>query len=156
MPLGLLLLFVFYKYIFDDFLAYFHAGLSAISEFKLIPFASILDNLSIRNEGYFYFFAILLFGIYKLWKDYNKDIAIICLTFFLPHLFLQHADVHRYLIPIAPFALIIAYQDIYKHKLFKIFFLFYLIGVYIYTLNLLPQNMSHYWDYANLRILTTN
>lgn len=156
MPLGLLLLFVFYKFKFNDFWAYFHAGLSAISLFKLIPFASLLDNISIRNEGYFYFFAITLFGIYKLWKDFNKDLAIICFTFLLPHLFLQHADIYRYLIPISPFTLITAYQDIYRHRLFKIFFFVYLIGVYVYTLNVLPQNMSHYWDYANLRILTTN
>ena len=156
MPLGLFLLFVFYKYTFNDFWAYFHAGLSAISLFKLVPFGSILDNISIRSEGYFYFFTIIFYGIYKLWKNYNKDLAIICFIFLLPHLFLQHADIYRYLIPIAPFTLIIAYQNIYKHRLFKIFFFAYLIGVYAYTLNLLPQNMSHYWDYANLRILTTN
>jgi hypothetical protein len=64
-------------------------------------------------------------------------------------------DIHRYLLPIAPIALLIPYQQLVTHKLFKPAFILFLIAVYIYTYDLLPQRMVHYGDYAHLRMVTS-
>lgn len=153
MPLTLLGLFIFYQHVFGDFWAYFKTGTGTNIHFRILPFASVLESNTPAVEGFIYLFLVYLIGIYSLWKQGLKEISIFSLVYLLPNIFMNVDDVHRYLLPIAPFCLAIGYQSLFRKKVFYYFFTIYLIGVYIYTLSLLPRRMFHYWDYANLRIL---
>lgn len=155
MPLAILGLSYSNKYVFGSFWAFFEGFKNTTpNNFSFLPFASVLGYNTPVAEGFIYLFAIYLVGIYELWKQEKKQLAVFCLIYLLPFLFIAfNDDVYRFLLPIAPFCLIIGYQKIIKHKNFKYLFLFLLIGVYIYTLSLLPRRMFHYDDYANLRIM---
>lgn len=157
MPLAILGLFYFNKYVFGNFWAFFEATKGTTpNNFSFFPFASVLGYNTTLVEGFLYLFSIYIVGIYGLWRQEKKQLAIFCLIYLLPFFFITfNYDVYRFLLPIAPFCLIIGYQKIIKHKNFKFFFLFLLIGVYVYTLSLLPNRMFHYGDYANLRSYLT-
>jgi len=152
MPLTIVALFLFYQKCFGDFWVYFKTNSGTNIHFKNLPFAAVLGYNSPVAEGFLYLFGIYLVGIFILWKQNQKQLALFSLVYLIPNLFMQVDDIYRYLIPISPFCLIIGYQKLILHKAFKYFFLFFLIGIYIYTLSLLPRRMFHYWDYANLRL----
>lgn len=153
MPLSLLGLFFFFQSIFGNFWAYFQSGTGTNVHLKPIPFAPVLNFNTPVVEGFLYLLVIYLLGIYLLWQQKQKQLALFSLIYLIPNFFMVVDDIHRYLIPIAPFCLIIGYQKIIKHKAFKYFFFLFLIGTCIYTLSLLPNRMFHYGDYASLRVL---
>jgi len=153
MPLTILGLFLFFKFSFGDFWAYFKSGTGTNVHFQWIPFASVLNYNSPVSEGFLYLFAVYVAGIYLLWKQNQKQLAIFCLVYLIPNFFMYVDDIYRYLIPISPFCLVIGYQNLFKQRVFRYLFPLFLIGIYIYTLNLLPNRMFNYDDYAKLRII---
>lgn len=153
MPLALIGLFYFYKIVFGDFWAYFKTSTGTNIHFRWIPFAPVLDYNSPVAEGFIYLLIIYSVGIYLLWRQKLKKLALFSLIYLLPNFFMSVDDIYRYLVPIAPFCIIIGFQKIINKKVFLYFFLFLLIGTYIYTLSLLPRRMFNYDDYAKLRML---
>lgn len=151
MPLAILLLFSLYLLIFGSFLAYFKAPTP--EQFSFIPFSFTLNSNSPITEGYFYLFIVYLYGIYLLWKQNQKELAIISLVYLLPFMFIAVDDAFRFLLPIAPFAIIIAYQKVFAHKTFLFFAPIFLIGIYLYTIGILPNRLFIYDDYARLRLI---
>ena len=155
MPLSLFVLFWFYQSIFKNFWAFFQAArTTTANSFKLMPFSATIGYNTPMAEGFLYLYAIYIIGIYLLWRQKQKQLAIFSLVYLIPFFLIGFTDdLFRFFLPISPFCLIIGYQKIIKHKTFKYFFLFFLIGIYIYTLSLLPNRMFHYWDYADLRVI---
>ncbi|PIS09592.1 hypothetical protein COT75_00080 [Candidatus Beckwithbacteria bacterium CG10_big_fil_rev_8_21_14_0_10_34_10] len=153
-PLALAGLFYFFKIKFGSFWAYFQTGTGTNIHLRLIPFATVLDYNTPMAEGFLFLLAIFSIGIYLLWKQNLKTLAIFSLPYLIFQFFMTVDDIYRYIILIAPFCLIIGYQKLTQYKVFKYFFILFLIGTYIYTFSLLPRRMFHYWDYAVLRLLT--
>jgi len=149
-PLTLAGLFYFYQLKFGDFFAYFHTGTGTNVHLKLFPFAFVTQNNSPMVEGYFYLFFIYTIAIYLLWKR-QRQIAIFCAVYLLPNFFMIVDDLYRYLIPISAF-LLIPFAKYFDHKLFKYIFPIFLVGIYIYTLSILPLRMFPYDDYSRLRL----
>lgn len=155
MPLTIFGLFWLYQSIFNNFWAFLEAArTTTANSFRLLPFVATLGYNTPMAEGFLFLYIIYIIGIYLLWKQRQKDLAIFSLVYLIPFFLIAFDDdLFRYLLPISPFCLIIGYQKLIKHKAFKYFFVFFLIGIYIYTLSLLPNRMFHYWDYADLRVL---
>lgn len=150
-PLALLGLFYFYKINFGDFFAYFNTGTGTNIHLKPFPFAFVIGYNHPMAEGFFYIFFFYILAIYLLWQAKEKRLAIFCLIYLIPNFFMLVDDLYRYLIPISAF-LLIPFDKYFHHKLFKYLFPFFLIGIYIYTLSLLPLRMFAYDDYAKLRL----
>lgn len=151
LPLGLLLLFVFFYYNFGDFFAYFHTGTGTNVNLQWVPFAAVLGYIGPVPEGYLYMYMIYAIGLYLLWQKKEKLLTIFCGVYFLFTVFLFVDDVWRYLIPISPFVLIYGYKDIITKKMFYVLFAILLVGIYIYTFSLLPYRIFNYDSYARIR-----
>lgn len=150
-PLALLGLFYFYQLNFGNFFAYFNTGTGTNVHLKPFPFAFATSYNHPMSEGFFYLFLLYILGIHLLWQKKQRRISIFCLIYLIPNFFMIVDDLYRYLIPISAF-LLIPFDKYFHHKLFKYLFPFFLIGIYIYTLSLLPLRMFAYDDYAKLRL----
>jgi Gpi18-like mannosyltransferase len=107
MPLTILGLFLFYQYNFGDFLAYFKTNTGTNIHFTPIPFAATINSNTPAVEGFIYLLIVYAVGVYLLWKQGQKRLAILSFVYLLPNFFMYVDDIHRYLIPIAPLVLIV-------------------------------------------------
>jgi len=146
----LLLTFTFHYYQFGDFFAYFSWNNSLIHS---IP-ADIFKYYATTGDAQSAEFYLVMYGLYGcgvalLWrKQLFFWYAAIMYTFCL---FIFHQDVSRYLIPIAPFALVIAYDQILTRKEIRIVFIPMLVLVYIYVYNMMHHNLIVEWVFENLQ-----
>ncbi len=143
--LPLLLTFTFYHFRYGDFFAYFGTNYSATN--KLISFSpfDIFRIYSNNGEAHSAEFYLILHAIYGagtalLWKKHRLFFWFSLITFVFS-VFIFHQDVSRYLIPLAPLALIVAYDDIFSRPEFKAAFFPALFLVYFYTWGMLPHNV---------------
>lgn len=149
MPLSLILLFLYYRFAYGDFLAYFHSG-DNIHIFWP-PFQ--IFNHSARWVGGFwlediiYIYIIGALGIVYLLKQKQTDMAIYTGLFFLSTLFISHRDLSRYSLPIVPF-LLIAFEPLLVKKEFKIIFGLIIIPIFLYSINFISQNTMPLADWA--------
>jgi hypothetical protein len=150
-PISLLGLFYFFQINFGNFFAYFQTGTGTNIALKSFPFAFVTGYNTSMSEGFFYLFFVYSLAIYLLWRQKRQKLAIFCLIYFIPNFFMVVDDLYRYLIPISAF-LLIPFDKYFQHNLFKYVFVFVLIGIFIYTLSLLPNRMFAYDDYARLRL----
>lgn len=152
--LPLLLTFTFYHFHYGDFWAYFGTNYSESNKLiNLNPFQlfKIYAGNGNTHSAEFY---LMLYGIYGagtalLWHK-NKLFFWYCAVTFCFSVFIFHQDVSRYLIPMAPLALVVAYDPLFSKKAFKLAFLPFLSLVYIYTWGMLPNNVI---DTGNFRKL---
>jgi len=145
-PASLLLLFTFYAYSLGNFFAFFavNAGLLQ-APLLLIPTTAVLPEPSaaFAAEWYVVLFFLYGLGIVRLYEKRFRELFLYALFMFLPLLFVLHQDISRYLLPIAPFALIVGFDDIVPKKRihFLIPFALLCIGAYLYCLTVLPTNL---------------
>ena len=145
-PASLLLLFAFYAYSLGNFFAYFavNAGLLQIP-LLLIPASSVLPQSSSAFAGEWYVVLFFLYGlgIVRLYEKRFRELFLYALVMFLPLLFVFHEDISRYLLPIAPFALIIGFDELIPKK--RVYFLFpfalLCVAAYLYCVAVLPTNL---------------
>ncbi len=140
-PLALLCLFVYYRFAYHDFWAYFHSG----DNLHLFwpPFQ--VFNASARWVGtywleeviYVYFLGIL--GVVYLFKQKRIDLGIFAAVFFYSTLFISHRDISRYSLPMMPF-LLIAFEPFLMKKEFKIAFGVIFIPLFLYSINFIAGN----------------
>ena len=152
----LFLTFVFYHFHYGDFFAYFGTNYSAsnklISLRPLDLFRAYSQNGDTHSaEFYLIMYALYGTGTALLWSR-NKLFFWFCLISFIFSIFIYHQDVSRYLIPMAPLALVVAYDDILSRRALMVAFVPVLIIVYIYTWGMIPRNMI---DAHNFRKLET-
>ena len=149
-PLSLLGLFVFYRFAYGDFWAYFHSG-ADIHPIFWPPFQ--VFNLSTRWVGTFwlediiYLFLLEAIGVILLFKQKRFDLAIFAATFFTATIFVAHRDLSRYSLPLVPF-LLIAFEPFLAKKEFKIAFWIIIIPIFLYAINFIAQNTAPIANWA--------
>lgn len=152
MPASLLLLFYFYALRIGDFFILLHNTSGTSTLLGLVPFDSMRGYVGPVGEGLIYLYGLYAAGFTLLWRQKEKMLVFLCSFYFLSTLFVKIDDVWRELIPISGFVLVYAFRKIILTRYAFYFLLPYLFAVYLYTSDLLPRRMFHYWDYANLRI----
>ena len=150
MPLTVYLLFSFYKARTGDFWAYFHSG----DNFHLFwPPFSIFSPQGKFWTGDFWLEEIIWIwliyglGVLRLWKKKLTIEAFFMGTFFATTLFVAHRDVSRYILPIAPLA-ILAWKDLILKKEFRWLLLLLIIPIYLFTWDFLLNNQAPIADWA--------
>ena len=141
----LLATFTFYHFHYGDFFAYFGTNYSSSNKLiSLKPFDLLLTYSGNGNthsaEFYLMMYAIYGLGTALLWSK-NKLFFWYCFFTFFFSIFIVHQDVSRYLIPMAPLALVAAYDSVFSKNAFKFLFFPFLVLVYIYTWGMLPKNV---------------
>jgi hypothetical protein len=145
-PASLLLLFAFYAYSLGNFFAYCAVNADLLHiPLLVIPQRTVLAESSNAFAGEWYVVLFFLYGlgIVKLYEKRFRELFLYALVMFLPLLFVLHEDISRYLLPIAPFALIIGFDDIVPRKrvYFLIPFVLLCMAAYLYYLAVLPTNL---------------
>ena len=151
MPAALLALFAFYLFQFNDFFAAFsvNAGyakgfLSAIAEYGGHPSGELTALL----------FGLYALGTARLWQRKRFDLFAVSAFFVAPVLFLAHNDVSRYLLPAAPLALLLAFDDVLapmlEKKSFWLAFALFACSAVAYAWTVLPQNLMPANAFAKL------
>lgn len=80
------------------------------------------------------------FGIVQLYQKGYRQLFLYALFMFVPVLFVLHGDISRYLLPIAPFVLIVGFDVILPKKRIHFLIPFALMSIadYLYCLAVLP------------------
>lgn len=152
--LPLLLTFTFYHFHYGNFFAYFGVNLSSSNSLiHLKPF-DILRLYSNRGEAHSAEFYLAMYAVYGagvavLWHK-NKLFFLYGAVTYLFSIFIFHQDLARYFIPLSPFALVIAYDDLLSKKAVKLAAVPFIILSYIYAWGVLPHNGIVDWVYQNL------
>ena len=140
-PLSILGVFVFYKFTFNDFLAYFHSGDNIhlfLLPFSIFNFSSPWVGTSWLEEIIFvYLFGAL--GLLKLIRQKRYELATFVGIFFFSILFVSHRDLIRYSLPIVPF-LFVAFNQTLIKKDFKKVFLLLILPIYLFSLAFIAQS----------------
>ncbi len=149
-PLSVLPLFYFYRAQTGDFLAYFHSG----DNFHLFwPPFSAFSPLGQHWVGDFWLEDIIWvwlvygLGIVNLWKKGWKIEASFASVFFATTLFVAHRDIARYILPIAPLALL-GWEEVVNRKEFKWLFVLLLIPIHFYAWNFILHNTAPIADWT--------
>ena len=148
-PVGLLLVFVFYKFTIGDFFAYFHSGDNIHLGFP--PFQ--IFNFSAPWVGTFwleeiiFIYTIGAIGIYKLIQKKELELASFTGLFYFMILFVAHRDILRYFLPAVPF-LFVAFSDFLVKKEVKIALGIIIIPIYLYSLTFISQNVMPISNWA--------
>ena len=150
MPLTVYVLFSFYKARTGDFWAYFHSG----DNFHLFwPPFSIFSPQGKFWTGDFWLEEIIWIwliyglGVLRLWKKKLTTEAFFMGTFFATTLSVAHRDVSRYILPLAPLA-ILAWKDLILKKEFRWLLLLLIIPIYLFTWDFLLNNQAPIADWA--------
>ena len=140
-PLSILAVFVFYKFTFNDFLAYFHSGDNIhlfFLPFSIFNFSSPWVGTAWLEEIIFvYLFGAL--GLLKLLRQKRYELATFVGIFFFSILFVSHRDLIRYSLPIVPF-LFVAFSETLIKKDFKRVFLLLILPIYLFSLAFIAQS----------------
>lgn len=142
-PLTLLGIFYWYSIAYNDFWAYFHSG----DNIHLV-----FPPYQVFNKGQFWVgeiwledvVYILILGFLAsitLFKKQLLPLAFFTLTYLTASSLVAHRDISRYLLPIAPFA-IIAFEKTLTSREFKIVLIIVAFALYLYTQNFLIQNVA--------------
>jgi hypothetical protein len=148
-PLGLLLVFTFYKIVQGDFWAYFHSGDNIHLIFP--PFS--IFNYSAPWVGTFWLEEVIFIyllgaiGVYRLFQEKELEIGIFAAIFFITTLFVAHRDLMRYSLPLVPFMLI-AFREVLVKREFKIALGIVAIPIYLYSLAFIAQNVMPIANWA--------
>ncbi len=141
-PLGLLFVFIFYKFVLGDFFAYFHSGdnihLSFIP-FQIFNYAAPWVGTHWLEEIIF-IYALGALGVFRLFQKKEYELASFTALFYFVILFVSHRDLLRYFLPGVPF-LFVAFSDVLTRKEFKIAAVIIILPVYLYSLAFISQNI---------------
>jgi hypothetical protein len=113
----LLGLFAWYGRVFGDVFAYFTWNLDAagiVSPWPLEIYRRYAENSANRFHGLELFAAMYVaygVGTLALWRR-RRELAWFCLVYFLFCLFVTHHDLPRYMAVLAPFAILVAFDDV--------------------------------------------
>lgn len=140
-PLGVLLVFSFYKLTYGDFWVYFKSGDNMhlfFPPFQIFNYsASWVGTFWLEEIIFIYLIGIL--GVYKLYQEKLTTYFYFALVFFLPLLFVSHRDLMRYALPLVPF-LILGFRENILKKEFRFTLLVLIIPIYLYSLAFISQN----------------
>ncbi len=137
-----LVLFGLYHVQYGDFWAYFHSGDNI--HLTAAPFASIWPSILGNNwsEAALWIYLLNAVGILMLWRNGFKDLALFAGALYVPLIFVAHHDLARYMMPIFPLSLIIAYHRLLIAKEFRWAMLLIIPAIYIYTWSGVQTNLA--------------
>ncbi|OGE37399.1 hypothetical protein A3B45_03375 [Candidatus Daviesbacteria bacterium RIFCSPLOWO2_01_FULL_39_12] len=142
-PIGLLAIFIWYSFTYQDFWAYFKSGDNIHLTFP--PFQVFNINQfwvgDIWLEDIVYIFILGFLGGVMLWKQKLYPMAFFVLTYLAAATLIAHRDISRYLLPVTPFV-IIAFEKILTSKEFKIILPIIILAIYLYAQNFILQNIA--------------
>ena len=147
-PAALAGLGLWFHHQYGDFFAYLHTG--GLVSPQSIPFRTF-SIYSIWSEGSAYVYFLTGLGILFLLRRGYYDLALLSVVFYLPTIFLAHHDITRYILPTAPFALFVAYENIISTVPFRILLAVMLIGIYIYAWSSLYANLAPAPNFEELK-----
>lgn len=141
--------FLVYLFTYGDPFAYFHYNGSYMSNTPFQPFLAAAEKGVTNNaELFFAFYIIYIVGTLRLWK--HPELFTYSLIFLGFTLFVYHPDISRYLLPVAPSALIVAFDDIISSKEFMVVFPLVILFGYFYCWGIIPTNLAQPELYAEL------
>ena len=143
-PFGVapLLLFGYFNLQYGDFFAYFHSGDNI--HLTGAPFASVWPSAVGYNwsEATLWIYMLNAIGILLLWRNGHHDLALFAGALYVPLIFVAHHDLVRYMLPIFPLSLIIAYERFIVAKEFKMAMVLIIPAIYIYTWSGVQTNLA--------------
>lgn len=145
----LLATFSFYAWRFGDFWAYFswNGKLIYPRPFDIL-ISSVLDGKGPQAEFFILLYVVCGVGTALLWR--RPLFFWYCALFWVFNLFVVHSDLSRYFIPIAPLALVVAYDQILSARAFRVLFPLLVLLAYLYSLPMLAQNVIPDWMWSDL------
>ena len=146
-PAFLGLNFLVYQFIYGDFFAYFrwNGGFMTIVPFMDF-FSSALKGQTDPAELFMAIYLVYILGALRLRK--HPELFAVALPFALFMAFVWHPDISRYLLPIAPLALLIGFDEIICRKEFKLIFPLIVIFGFIYCWGIIPTNLMTTAQYS--------
>lgn len=142
-PSGLLLIFTWFQFSYQDFFAYFHSGDNIHLIFP--PFQVFNKEQfwvgDIWLEDIIYIFILGFLGGAILWRRKLYPMAFFVLTYLTASTLIAHRDLSRYLLPISPFILI-AFEKVLTSREFKIILPIILLAIYLYAQNFILANTA--------------
>jgi len=140
-PLGLLIVFIFFWINYKDFFAYFNTGsfVPIPYPFSVFNFQKIWVKTGWLEDVLFYFF---LYGmtVLSLKSVKYRSFFYFSLIFYLAIIFVEHRDISRYSLPLLPLAMI-GFDKFFASKKFLIVFLILLPAIILYAVNFLKFNL---------------
>jgi hypothetical protein len=148
-PAFLGLNFLVYQYTYGDFFAYFkwNGGFMNSTPFMNF-FAPAAIGKTNDAELFMGFYVVYILGALRLRK--RPELFTFSLVYLAAMAFIQHPDISRYLLPAAPFALIVAFDDIISRKEFMLVFPLIVIFGYFYCWGIIPTNLVGADTFGNL------
>lgn len=156
-PGALCSLWVYYGFVFHDFLAYFKVGGNINLYFPpFMVFATHFDWVSgMWLEDIIYTYLFYGIGIILFWKNFashNKTLMTIGyfgIIYASMLAFIVHRDIARYALPIAPIA-IAGFSPYLESKYFKIGLIILIIPVFLFSWNFILNNFQPIMDWSPL------
>jgi hypothetical protein len=156
--IGLLLLFLFYSVRYGDFFAYFSWNQGHEHLLSFVPFLKFQQNAGVGDfqRAEYGFWTYSLYGLGTLLLFKRRPFFDYCLLLFVLNCFVVHLDVARYMIPIAPFALLVALDPVLGRREARFGLPVLVLLSLLYAWGWLPRALldrSHYE--ALLRLLSS-
>jgi hypothetical protein len=150
--LGLLAVFCFYYFQFGDFLAYFRWNgaqhpIFQLNAFKIFRRYAHESNFH-STELYWWTYILYALGMLVLWK--RKELFFFCLLMFLFNACIFHLDLSRYMLPLAPFALLVAFDPILSLRVARWIIPLLVYLDYLYVWGYIPFNTASVESYNKL------
>lgn len=143
-PLTLLLIFYWFQVSLGDFWAYFHSGDNIHLTLPLFP-AFNKDQFWVGDiwlEDIIYTLILGYLAAFRLLKTAGlRVIGVYVLIYLLAGSFIAHRDISRYLLPVAPFALI-AFEKILISREFRLVIVVLALAIYLYSQNFILGNTA--------------
>lgn len=140
---GPLLLFGWYRVVYHDFFAYFTWNLHAAGIVSLRPFEKLVDYAhgdKLHSVDLFAcLFAAYGIGVAALWR--HRILFWYGLVYLGFAAFITHQDLPRYLMPLAPFALLVAYDGALARRAVRWTLPLLLFVDYTYAWGYIPQKL---------------
>ncbi|OGZ49721.1 MAG: hypothetical protein A3C84_00890 [Candidatus Ryanbacteria bacterium RIFCSPHIGHO2_02_FULL_48_12] len=146
-PLSLCLLVLFFATKFSVF-----APFVSVNAFYFQGFLSGVTAYNGAVGGEFVAVLLLLYslGTLRLLEQKHYDFFAYSVLYLLPLLFLSHNDFSRYLLPIAPFALFIGFNEIWVSKYAKYVLPLIVLAGLFYAWTTLPTNLVSESTYRSI------
>jgi hypothetical protein len=149
--LGLLGLFTYYHVVYGDFWAYFswaaqktHMMAAPFAKFSVYATTDKLHSIELF-AGLFLVYGL---GTLSLWK--RRELFIYAATYWLFCTMINHADVPRLILVIAPFALLVGFDELLSRPAARLLLPLAIFLDYSYAWGYLPHKLVGRGVYATL------
>jgi hypothetical protein len=149
-PMGLIFMFVWFHFTYNDFFAYFHTGDNIHLTF---PPYQVFNNSAawvgdLWLEDIVYIFILGFLGGIYLFKQKLQVLSFFVFTYLAASTLVAHRDISRYVLPIFPFILI-AFERVLTSKEFRVVLVIVFLAIYLYSQNFILNNTA---PFPNLEV----